>query len=70
MTLGNVPLRALTNPKATVGDYHGQWLASQAGTPLYALYHPASVIYRRGLAPVYEQDVLKLAQTLTIETKN
>lgn len=70
VTLGNVPLRALTNPKATVGDCHGQWLASQAGTPLYALYHPASVIYRRGLAPVYEQDVLKLAQMLTIETKN
>lgn len=66
-TLGNVPLKALTDSKQTVGDCHGQWLASRAGVPLFALYHPASVIYRRALAPVYEQDVLTLAEAL--ETK-
>ncbi|MBQ9265380.1 MAG: uracil-DNA glycosylase [Clostridia bacterium] len=64
VTLGNVPLKALTDHKTTVGDCHGQWLQSQAGVPLFALYHPASIIYRRALAPVYEQDVLALAASL------
>ena len=59
-----MPLKALTDSKNTVGDCHGQWLASKAGIPLFALYHPASIIYRRTLAPVYEQDVLTLAETL------
>lgn len=61
VTLGNVPLKALADPKATVGDCHGQWMESRAGAPLFSLYHPASIIYRRALAPVYEQDVLVLA---------
>ncbi len=64
VTLGNVPLKALTENKNTVGDCHGQWLESQAGIPLFALYHPASIIYRRALAPVYEEDVLNLAEAL------
>ena len=64
VTLGNVPLKALTDPKMTVGDCHGRWLNSQVGLPLFALYHPASIIYRRALAPVYEQDVLALASDL------
>lgn len=64
VTLGNVPLKALTDKKTSVGDCHGQWLSSAAGVPLFALYHPASIIYRRALAPVYEQDVLALAQSL------
>ena len=64
VTLGNVPLKALTDPKITVGDCHGTWLSSRAGIPLFALYHPASMIYRRALAPVYEQDVLALAASL------
>ena len=64
VTLGNVPLKALTETKNTVGDCHGQWLASKAGVPLFALYHPASIIYRRTLATVYERDVLTLAETL------
>ena len=64
VTLGNVPLKALTDGKTTVGDCHGTWLPSRAGVPLFALYHPASIIYRRALAPVYEQDVLALAASL------
>jgi len=64
VTLGNVPLKALTDSKTTVGDCHGSWLASRAGTPLFALYHPASIIYRRALAPVYEQDVIALSRCL------
>ena len=66
-TLGNVPLKALTDGKSTVGDTHGQWLASKAGIPLFALYHPASIIYRRALAPVYEEDVMTLAASLKHE---
>lgn len=64
VTLGNVPLKALTDEKSTVGECHGQWMSSRAGIPLFALYHPASVIYRRSLAPVYEEDVQKLKETL------
>ena len=64
VTLGNIPLKALTENKNTVGDCHGQWLQSKAGVPLFALYHPASIIYRRALAPVYEEDVLTLAEAL------
>ena len=64
VTLGNVPLKALTDGKATVGGCHGQWLQSRPGVPLFALYHPASIIYRKALAPVYTQDVLTLAAAL------
>ncbi len=63
-TLGNVPLKALTDGKATVGECHGTWLDSRAGTPMFALYHPASIIYRKALAPVYAEDVLTLAAAL------
>ena len=68
VTLGNVPLKALTDGKATVGGCHGQWMASIPGVPLFSLYHPASIIYRRALAPVYEQDVLALAASLQEKT--
>ena len=61
VTLGNVPLKALTGEENTIGACHGQWLESRAGVPLFALYHPASIIYRRALLPVYEQDVRTLA---------
>ena len=64
VTLGNVPLKALTEEKNTVGGCHGKWLESKAGMPLFSLYHPASIIYRRTLAAVYEQDVLTLAEAL------
>ena len=64
VTLGNVPLKALAGDKITIGDCHGQWQQSKAGIPLFALYHPASIIYRRALAPVYEEDVLRLAASL------
>lgn len=64
VTLGNVPLKALTDPKVTIGDCHGTFMESRAQVPLFALYHPASIIYRRALAPVYEEDVLALARHL------
>ena len=67
VTLGNVPLKALTDMKAAVGDCHGKWLQSRAGVPLFSLYHPASIIYRRSLAPVYEQDILNLSTALAAD---
>ncbi len=71
VTLGNVPLSVFV-PGFTIGDTHGVWrkidIPSQnTGTfalPLFALYHPASVIYNRSLAPVYQQDLRTLGETL------
>lgn len=62
VTLGNVPLRAVTGEKISVGEVHGRVLDAYAqDVPVFALYHPASVIYNRSLAAVYEQDVRLLA---------
>ena len=65
VTLGNVPLKAVcADDRLTIGQVHGQMLQCPAGYPLFALYHPASVIYRRELKSVYENDVKKLAELL------
>lgn len=62
-TLGNVPLFAVTNDKRlTIGEAHGRVMeAGESGRKLFALYHPASLIYNRALEPVYERDVRALA---------
>ena len=61
-TLGNVPLRAVTGKNLTIGQQHGQLCeAGETGLPLFALYHPASLIYNRSLESVYEADVRALA---------
>lgn len=62
-TLGNTPLRAVTGRTLPIGDVHGQPLAME-GYTLFPLYHPASIIYRRELAAVYETDVKKLRDYL------
>ena len=47
-TLGNVPLGAVTGCKQTIGQVHGTVIpAGETGVPLFALYHPASLIYNR-----------------------
>lgn len=63
-TLGNVPLQALAGSKHTVGQVHGTWVSSEEGIRLFALYHPASLIYNRSLEPVYEEDVRALARQI------
>ncbi len=64
-TLGNVPLMAVTGKKIAIGEVHGQMIeGGETGLPLFALYHPASLIYNRSLSDVYEQDVRTLAQKL------
>lgn len=61
VTLGNVPLRAVTGERISVGEVHGRILEKRVeGVPLFALYHPASVIYNGSLAEVYEHDVRAL----------
>lgn len=65
VSLGNVPLRALSGDKdVTIGDVHGAFLKAKDGRPLFALYHPASIIYRKELRATYERDVLALAAAL------
>lgn len=68
VSLGNVPLKALLGETATIGDMHGTWQKTPEGFALFALYHPAAVIYRRELSAVYEQDVMCLRESMTIET--
>jgi len=63
VTLGNTPLQALLGREARVGDMHGQWQLWR-GIPLYPMYHPAAVIYRRELAGVCQQDAQALARFL------
>lgn len=68
-SLGNTALRAVLSAcgadercaKAVIGELHGQPLSLGEGLPtLFPLYHPASIIYRRELKSVYEQDVRAL----------
>ena len=56
VTLGNVPLQALTDRKTTIGDVHGRFIGAE-GRLLYPMYHPASVIYNPALKAVYRADV-------------
>lgn len=65
VTLGNVPLKAVTGDKAAViGDFHGRPLPLPDRRTLFALYHPAAVIYNRALQEVYDKDLEKLRQFL------
>ena len=63
VTLGNVPLRALTGPKAVIGDVHGAFQDAD-GLRLYPMYHPASLIYNPALREVYAEDVRRLSAHL------
>ncbi len=71
VTLGNVALQAFV--KETVGQCHGRWMravvspprAEAFTLPLFPLYHPASIIYNRSLAQVYQNDLYTLRDSLT-----
>lgn len=60
ITLGNVPLKALTDRKQTIGDVHGEAVEWQ-GRWLFPMYHPASVIYNPALKDVYRRDIARFA---------
>ncbi len=71
VTLGNVALKALLG-KLNIGEAHGcfhEAVFALAGGkekryPLFALYHPASVIYNRALHQVYADDLALLDKAL------
>jgi len=68
VTLGNVPLKTITNNKsAKIGDFHGRLLTNNIDNKEYKvfpLYHPAAIIYRRELKSVYLSDLEKLRKVL------
>jgi len=60
VTLGNTALRAVLDDKtASIGDYHGK-ISHKNNLSIFALYHPASIIYNQSLKEVYNEDLLKL----------
>lgn len=64
VTLGNTSLRAVLNDKkAVIGDYHGK-ITEVLDKKLFALYHPASIIYNRSLKDTYYDDLDKLKNVL------
>ena len=68
VTLGNVPLKAVTDEKkAVIGEYHGKPQPLADGRTLFALYHPAAVIYNRALQEVYDADLIRLRAFLELE---
>lgn len=74
VTLGNVALQAFLDD--VIGNRHGRWSEVKISNshetafvlPLFALYHPASVIYNRSLKEIYEADLQILAETLPVKT--
>lgn len=69
VTLGNVPLRAVTGDKLTsIGAVHGKPATLVIGDckyGLYPLYHPASIIYNRSLRDTYINDINGLRRVLS-----
>lgn len=70
VTLGNVPLRAVTGDfSLSIGDNHGKPMSNSIGQSeylLFPLYHPASVIYNRSLKQTCETDMLKLRKLINV----
>lgn len=64
VTLGNTALKAvLNNDKVTIGQSHGRLIVSEIygiKYTVFALYHPAAIIYRRELKKIYLDDLQKL----------
>ena len=64
VTLGNVPLKAATgNFGINIGSLHGETSdlnILDRNYKLFALYHPASIIYNRSLMDIYINDLKKL----------
>lgn len=69
VTLGNVPLKAVTGENdMAVGQVHGrlQTINLQGKEyKLFPLYHPASIIYKRELKEVYIEDIKALKRITT-----
>ncbi|MDR0396813.1 MAG: uracil-DNA glycosylase [Oscillospiraceae bacterium] len=63
VTLGNTALRAATGDALLIGDAHGR-IIEDHDPPVFALYHPAAVIYRRALQDTYQQDLATLRDVM------
>ncbi len=57
VTLGNTALNAVIPQSLAIGTMHGRVLQSRMGTDVFALYHPASIIYNRNLRGTYFADL-------------
>lgn len=78
VTLGNIALQAFLDD--VIGNRHGRWSKAEIAPPqcdpfklpLFALYHPASVIYNGSLKQTYADDLNVLAASLAegISTQN
>lgn len=65
VTLGNTALQSVLDDKKTkIGSCHGTKIAYNDSTLLFALYHPASIIYNRSLADVYKSDLQHLSDLI------
>lgn len=65
VTLGNFALCAVSgDKKAKIGEFHGEPLTAH-GNLIFPMYHPASIIYNRNLAEVYNEDLGKLKKFLS-----
>ncbi|MCR1935669.1 uracil-DNA glycosylase [Clostridium tepidum] len=66
ITLGNVPLKTLTNFKS-IGDCHGNiYFIENLNRYVFPMYHPSSLTYNRNkdFHKMYENDWLKLKEIL------
>jgi DNA polymerase len=66
VTLGNVPLKRLTNFKS-IGECHGNlFLNDELGKYVFPMYHPSSLTYNRNenFYSMYEEDWDKLKKAL------
>lgn len=57
VTLGNVPLKAVTGENISIGDCHGILRHLDGNRCLFPLYHPAAIIYNRSLKEIYHADL-------------
>ena len=65
VTLGNTALQSVLGDKTVkIGDCHGTKVPYDTNTCIFALYHPASIIYNRALAEVYQADLELLSKLL------
>ncbi len=65
VTLGNTALKSVSGESTIkIGDCHGQIMPYNEDISIFALYHPASIIYNRSLAKVYRQDLEHLSEII------
>lgn len=67
VTMGNVPLKSLTNFKS-IGECHGNLtFCEYLKRPVFPMYHPSSLTYTRTqeFKEIYKNDWLKLKNELT-----